>query len=758
MNRIFHFTLFLFFTATKMAAQQTADIFSQNLLPVPQQIKITQAVYQLDKNWVIQNATGVNENDAAVTSIKEELEQRFQLKLSVRTGESIKASGVLSLMIQPGSVIIGETTDTNRIALSQQAYRLTLEKNTITIKANAAPGLFYGVQTLLQLLKKQNENIVFPQGEITDWPDLNLRMIYWDDAHHLEYLDVLKREIKQASYFKINAFALKLEGHFQYEHAKPIVEPHALTAKEYQELTDYALAHYVQLVPYLDAPAHVSFILKHPEYAYLRSFPNSNYEMNVADPRADSLVLNMFDDLINANKGVEYIVMSNDEAYYTGKSPLEKEAKTAAGGNSRLLAQFITRISNELHKRGRKVLFWGEYPLTLQDIKDLPSHLINGVYDSAWAATFKSHGMRQTIYTYTQGEEPLFPDYYPLAADNMLHKDKAVAKGNVANILETIQQAITEKKADLMGVIVAGWADAGLHPQTFWLGYATGAAVGWNNRNIRAEDLTKRFYNAFYGSGTVHINRVYELLSKQAQFFDDSWEWYDSDLRSPIFGNHAEVYKIPKPALDQTLQRLPVPDAKNLSITSSWTENNKERLRLTGNLLKDNDELLVLLHQNIKSVTGNRYNLEVMLSVAQLCRQNLMMIKELAHIDGLLMKSSSAAASKPALAVLLIDQSIDLATELLKERNKVLNEVVTVWYKDWRPLLAEVNGRKYLLQVDDVKDHEPVRTIDMSYLVYRQLHYPLDKWASETLEARNAFARQHKLAERKTHLNWSSIK
>jgi hypothetical protein len=579
-------------------------------------------------------------------------------------------------------------------------------------------------------------------------------MMYWDDAHHLEYLDVLKREIKQASFFKINAFAIKLEGHFQYESARAIVEPHALSPQEYQELTGYAALHYIQLVPFLDGPAHVSFILKHPEFAGLRAFPNSNYEMNVADPRTDSLLLGMFGDLINANKGVDYIIFSNDEAYYTGKSPLEAEAARAAGGNEWLLARFITRISNELNRLGRKVIFWGEYPLTLPSIKTLPAHLINGVYDSAWAGTFKDQGMRQMIYTATQGEEPLFPNYYPLPEKNRLHRDKAIKNGNVDNMLETIQQAITQKKADLMGVIIAGWADAGLHPETFWLGYATGTAAGWNNRNITGKDLTRRFYQAFYGEGTDNIDRAYQLLSKQAQFFDDSWEWQDSHLRSPIFGNHAEVFENGHPALDQVLQPLPVPAYKNLALPGTWSPANRKRLQLTDIFLKENDELLTLLQQNLKTVRANRYNIEVMISVTRLCRQNLTMIKGLAGIDQLLVRASAIAGSKPATAVSLIDESLTSAEKLLKERNKVLHELVNVWYKDWHPLVAAANGRQYLLQVDDVKDHEPVRTIDLSYLVYRQLHYPLDQWAAETLKARNQFARQHHLEERNSQLLW----
>ena len=97
------------------------------------------------------------------------------------------------------------------------------------------------MQTLVQLLKSQEGKRWLPEGEIVDWPDLELRVIYWDDAHHLEHLEVLKAALRQAAFYKINGFSIKLEGHFQYQHAQPIVEPYALTPAELQELTDYAL-------------------------------------------------------------------------------------------------------------------------------------------------------------------------------------------------------------------------------------------------------------------------------------------------------------------------------------------------------------------------------------------------------------------------------------------------------------------------------------------------------------------------------------
>jgi N-acetyl-beta-hexosaminidase len=268
--------------------------------------------------------------------------------------------------------------------------------------------------------------VYLPQCSITDWPDLHLRHIYWDDAHHLERLPELKRAVRQAAFFKINGFALKLEGHFQFRSAPALVEPYALSPVEYQELTDYALRYHVQLIPFLDGPGHIAFILKHPEYAKYRSFTDSNYELCATNPEAVKFLSGMFQDLADANRGGKFIYLSTDEPYYVGMADnpncREKGAAAKLGSVGKLLAQFIGQVAEPLHNQGRTVMFWGEYPLVVSDIASLPPYLVNGeVYGPEFDPVFRKHGIKQMIYTSTQGEERLFPSYFGLPNSRRLH-------------------------------------------------------------------------------------------------------------------------------------------------------------------------------------------------------------------------------------------------------------------------------------------------------------------------------------------------
>ncbi len=724
------------------------------LLPLPQQIALAKKMFPIDKNWKIVADPALSK-EQALLSLREGLKEAG-LPLSIATGSSAN-SPTIRLVVQKGSVKIGESVDTNRVALARQAYRLSLKPRSVTITANASQGLYYGVQTFLQLLREQAPKMQLPEGEVTDWPNVDIRMIYWDDAHHLEKLSALKRIVRQASTFKINAFTIKLEGHFQYKSAPAIVEPYALSPAEYQELADYAKAHYVDLVPFLDAPAHVSFILKHPEYRKLRLIDDINYQFSVTNPETFKLLDAMFSELINASKGSKYIILSNDEAYYTGKAPSEKPVADSLGGNGRLLAWFIKKMADRLHEQGRTVLFWGEFPLRKEDITALPKHLVNGVYNNAIAADYKKHGIRQFVYTATQGGEPVFPNYYPLhTKTNVMADGSDRSSGRVADMMKEIKTAFDENLSSFAGVVIAGWGDAGLHPETFWLGYATATAAGWNNKNLTPANASARFMNAFYGPAQKDMDSVYRALSAQAEFHTESWDWIPSTWRPMIKGNSDSLFL--QPERDQTLPLLPVPASGSLAVPNQTYPVNAERLATAKAMLPRNAYALRLLQKNKSLAKTQLYNLEVLESVAAICGQNLRMLVALNEVTDLLQKASSNAASNPAAAIQQLDAALEKVNKLKTQRDSTLAFVEKVWFKEWHPLVAEANGRKFLQQVDDIKDHQPVRTLDLSYLIYRELHYPLNQWWNDVQQVRNDYAQQHKLPVMKKQLNWQQYK
>jgi len=760
-------SLFLALSSHSVAATSSA-LFARGytVIPSPQKVTLGPHDFEFSSGWRLELGSGMKPGDIAVESLNESLAERFHLTLN----PSPTPSGVVRLAVAPNSISVGEITDSDKPAIAGQAYRIHLSAHEVVITANTPEGLFYGVQTFVQLLKPESGSLWLPEGEIEDWPDLQLRIIYWDDAHHLEHLDVLKAALRQASFYKINAFSIKLEGHFQYQHAAPIVEPYALTPAELQELTDYGLKYHVEVIPYLDGPAHDSFILKHPEYSALREYPDNNYEFCATNPKTYQLFEGMFDDLLAANKGSKYFVLSTDEPYYIGLADNEQchEAQRAKqlGSVGKMFAEFVTKTAGYLHDRGRQVIFWGEYPMKPQDIDAFPSYMINGeVYGPEFDPKFKAHGFRQLLFTSTVGwKEYLFPNYYLLPESQHLpgpnggtYEPAHQGPGSVQEMFDFISYTPARQQASLLGSFVAGWADVGLHPETMWLGYVTGSAAAWHPGAPDPAESMNTFYRLFYGPGAENMGRLYQLMSEQGQFWKESWDVKASAARTPIWGDWDVIYKTPRPTLDQTLPLLPVPQLPLLTLDSSWDAANAVRLKMAGEFLAQNDELLDLLHANGLQVQFHEYNLQVYLSIAQLFRQNLLMLQSMRQIDSQLkLAADHARRAESAEAVAALDQALMLASGIRDRRNEALQSAEDTWYQQWFPRVSEANGRHFLNQVDDVKDHLPVRTVELSYLIYRELLYPFDDWAKRTVAARNEYAAAHGLAPTSLSLEWNN--
>src|SRR2546428_9230985 len=158
-------SIFLLASGADRASVSSLYVGGYTLIPEPQKTALSNADFQLDNTWRLELGTSVKANDIAPESVREQLSERYGLNLGTR-GES----RLIELRIQPDSVQIGDTTDPDKAAVKAQAYRMDLDQQRIRITANAAPGLFYGVQTLVQLVKAERGRLWLPKCEILGWP------------------------------------------------------------------------------------------------------------------------------------------------------------------------------------------------------------------------------------------------------------------------------------------------------------------------------------------------------------------------------------------------------------------------------------------------------------------------------------------------------------------------------------------------------------------------------------------------------------
>jgi len=292
------------------------------------------------------------------------------------------------------------------------------------------------------------------------------------------------------------------------------------------------------------------------------------------------------------------------------------------------------------------------------------------------------------------------------------------------------------------------------------LDYAVGASAAWHPGSPDPHELMQRFYRLFYGQGATQMGRLYQLMSTQAQFFGSSWDSIPSAVRPIVFG-----YSYGPGPFTPHIATLPlpsVPSADYLHLDHNWSQDNAHRLELVRESMGENDELLNLLYTNLSSVEFNHYNLEVYLSIAKLCRQNLQMMERLEEISADLQTAEEQAAKLHYTeAIEALDQALDAAERIRDQRNQALHDVTTTWYKSWLPRVREGNGRHVPPDPQDFVDTQTSEDARRSqagllYLINREFVLPFGEWANQVQNIRNRYAAAHNLPAREGKFDWQN--
>ncbi|RYU89425.1 beta-N-acetylhexosaminidase [Mucilaginibacter terrigena] len=265
---------------------------STSIAIIPEPVKITQHAgrYVLPKILVVQSGS-----QDAMTPILNLIKNKF----STATGKIIRVKAAAPTAAI--KLVLNKTTDN---VIGTEGYYLSAKAKGITIRANTEAGLYYGVQTLLQLLPNQIEgkeiakNVTWavPVVDITDYPRFAWRGLMFDVSRHfftkkevMSYIDNMAKyklnlfhwhltddegwRIEIKSFPKlttVGAFNVKREGEFgNFTPPKPN-EPRNYggfyTQDDIREVIKYAKERFVNIMPEVDVPGHsLAAVASYPE-------------------------------------------------------------------------------------------------------------------------------------------------------------------------------------------------------------------------------------------------------------------------------------------------------------------------------------------------------------------------------------------------------------------------------------------------------------------------------------------------------------
>ena len=205
--------------------------------------------------------------------------------------------------------------------VKKEGYTLSIRNDQIIITGKDQAGLFYGYQSLQQLMDDATEQgLRLPTCDIRDFPLLEYRPVHLDVKHHMEQWDYYYHIIDQLASYKVNAIIVELEDKIKYKSQPTIAAKDAKTIEQWRELSDYALKKHIRISPLVQGLGHVSFILKHPEYHHLRDNPKSDWAFNPLDSTTYDVQFDLYREAFQALPHGNYLHVGGDEVHTTGRN------------------------------------------------------------------------------------------------------------------------------------------------------------------------------------------------------------------------------------------------------------------------------------------------------------------------------------------------------------------------------------------------------------------------------------------------------
>ena len=353
-----------------------------NIIPMPQNLVQNQGVFKLSSG----TSFGATTDEAKTVA------EFFAAKMRNATGYNISVSDK------------GDITLTLDAALdvNDEGYTLDVTSEGVTVKAKTPQGLFYGMQSFMQLLPAEIESAEKASGiawqapavSIKDEPRFGYRGVMLDVCRHFIPVEDIKKQIDVLSLFKINRLHWHLTEdlgwRIEIKKYPKLTEVGSkridgegteykgyYTQEEIKEVVKYAQDRFITIVPELEMPGH--------ELAAIAAYPELSCKGEAITPRiiwgVEDIVMcpgkeDMFVFLENVIKEMvelfpgTYFHVGGDECPKTSwkncptcQARIKKEGLKADGKHTaeeRLQSYVITRMEGVLAKYGKKIIGWDE--------------------------------------------------------------------------------------------------------------------------------------------------------------------------------------------------------------------------------------------------------------------------------------------------------------------------------------------------------------------------------------------------------------
>jgi len=376
-NRYAKVCLFLWVLGMCLTAH---SLKAQSVIPVPLKMEQGTGCFLLSENTKLYiNLQGLE---------AQLLENCLQaLPVHLKKGKKKDTQNILSLSI----------TEKNHQLPSPESYTLSVTPQQILIRATSGAGLFYGMQTLLQLMQPASTgSYSVPSVEIEDTPRFAYRGLMLDVSRHFSTKEFIKKQIDALAYYKINRLHLHLTdaAGWRLEIKKyPLLTEFAAwrtdptwkqwwnggrkyvrfdapgayggyyTQDDIREILEYARQHYITVIPEIEMPSHSEEVLAAYPQLSCSGEPYKNSDFCVGNEETFTFLENVLTEVMELFPS-EYIHIGGDEAGKSAWKTCPKCQKRMTDEHlanvDELQSYLIHRIEKFLNNHGRHLLGWDE--------------------------------------------------------------------------------------------------------------------------------------------------------------------------------------------------------------------------------------------------------------------------------------------------------------------------------------------------------------------------------------------------------------
>ena len=395
--------------------------------------------------------------------------------------------------------------------LGNEGYQLLIEPERIWLTANTPAGLFYGVQSLKQLVRAeanlldfQNltglEPIKIPCLKITDFPAFPYRAIMDDISRGpLPNMDFLKKQIVRMAGLKINLLTYYTE-HVVKTDKHPAFSPlQGITLGEFKELSAFAEQYNVRLIGNFQSLGHANKVLASPKYAHLGA---THRMFKPGDPETLRFLTEVYDEML-PSFSADFFNINADEAW-----DLSRLAQTK-GQPGQAYASHVVPLLQHLIEAGKKPMLWGDMALAYPEVFDfLPKEatVLAWNYDaledfSEYIDPLKNRGIDFWICPGILNSNRTFPDFLQ-------------AYINIQNF------ANQGYKAGASGIMTCVWDDGGRHFfAKDWYGVAMAAEQSWHPNDEPKNDFDRRFSKTFFSDEKMLLPTFFKQVIELADLY-----------------------------------------------------------------------------------------------------------------------------------------------------------------------------------------------------------------------------------------------